>query len=112
MITRAEAQNGMLQVVFLVLVLLMFVFIFRRDANSLSNSLAHPVKSLAEDMERVSQMRFGPTKKATASLYEIAKIEQSFALMKGTLQVEPGRVLVPFESTLNYALLFPVLIAK
>ena len=102
LITRAEAQNGMLQIVFLVLVLLMFVFIFRRVANRISHALAHPVKSLAEDMERVSHMHFGPTKKATASLYEIAKIENSFAVMKGTLQVDSGRqilVLVSIEST-------------
>ena len=88
MIIRAEAQNSMLQIVVLVLILLMFVFIFRRNANRMSQDLATPVKSLARDMERVSHLHFEHTeKKVTSSVYEIARIENSFAVMKATLQV-------------------------
>lgn len=87
MIIRAEAQNSMLQIVVLVLILLMFVFIFRRNANRMSQDLATPVKSLARDMERVSHLHFEHTeKKVTSSVYEIARIENSFAVMKATLQ--------------------------
>ena len=87
MIDRAEAQNSMLQIVLLVLILLAFVFIFRRNANRMSEDLAKPVKSLARDMERVSHMYFAQDKKVISSVYEIAKIENSFSVMKATLQV-------------------------
>lgn len=86
MIIRAEAQNSMLQIVILVLILLMFIFIFRRNANRISEDLAEPVKILAREMERVSHLHFEHKGKVTSSMYEIAKIENSFAVMKAMLQ--------------------------
>lgn len=87
MIIRAEAQNSIVQTVVLVLILLMLVFIFRRNMNIVSEGLAEPVKVLARDMERVSQLHFKKKKKVKTSMYEITKIEKSFAVMKATLQV-------------------------
>lgn len=87
MIIRAEAKNSILQTVMLVLILLIFVFICRRNANIVSEGLAEPVKVLARDMERVSQSHFKKKKKVKSSMYEITKIENSFTVMKATLQV-------------------------
>ena len=88
---RSDAQNSILQIVLLLLVMLACVFIFGKNAGRLSNELAAPVKALAKDMELVSHMHFQPINtEVTSSLYEISKINQSFSLMKATLQVSAG----------------------
>ena len=90
-INRSEAQNSILQVVLLVLVMLACVYIFKRHAGHLSTGIGEPVKLLAKDMERVSHMVFEPqSKKLESSLYEVTKIIKSFSKMKGVLQVGAG----------------------
>ena len=90
-IDRYEAQNSILQVVLLVLVMLACVYIFKRQAGFLSTDVGEPVKLLAKDMERVSHMAFEPqSKKLESSLYEVTKIIKSFSKMKGVLQVGAG----------------------
>ena len=87
-IKRVDAWCNVGTTVLVVFVLIGCVVIFRRDASHLSNSLATPIKALAKDMEHVSQMAFNNGGAQDLShLYEISKIQKSFSLMKGILQV-------------------------
>ena len=87
-IKRMDAWCSVATTVLVVILLVAYVVIFRRDANHLTNSLVAPIKSLAKDMEHVSQMTFRPSGEQQLSrLYEISKIQKSFSLMKGILQV-------------------------
>lgn len=85
---RVDAWCSISTTVLVVLMLFGFVHIFRRNAGHLSNSLALPIKALAKDMEQVSQMGFQSSESRVMSqLYEVSKIQKSFTVMKGILQV-------------------------
>ena len=103
-IKRVDAWCSVVTTVLVVVLLVACVVIFRRDANHLSNSLVAPIKSLAKDMEHVSQMAFRTSDEQELSqLYEISKIQKSFSLMKGILQVRLHLILFIFSFLLRYA---------